>query len=297
MKDNLGIAFAGGGVKSVSQIALIEWLQQENLKADVISGTSAGAFIATLYALGLDAQTILEELEEALLIIETENLMHVSASKILFNRNVKHGIIDAAWLEFLIEQVCSKYDAKNIRDVKIPLAITAVDIYTGELIVFVSHPEKYHSTHRRTKVITDIPLSKAIRASMSFPLVFGSVHYQDHYLIDGGIRMNCPVPMLEDYGATKTLAITMRGEIDSEKPIDKKLDVASRVFELMSREAEYRHVIKADYHLNVPLPPVNIFDTQVTRKIFGYGVQTIEKEHEELKNFMKPKSFLRKLLK
>lgn len=295
MKNKRGIAFAGGGVKSVAQIALIDWLEKNHAHVDVVSGTSAGAFIAALFAMGLSSKEILMEIEEALLTIEQENLMHISATKLIFNRSVAHGVIDGLWLEKIIDNICKKYGVKHISDVKTPLAITAVDLYTGELIVFVSHPHLYSSTHRRTKVISDVSLSKAIRASMSFPLIFGSVSFEDKSLIDGGVRMNCPIPMLKDYGCDVTLGITMRGDIDSEKEITKKLDVANRVFELMSREAEFRHISKADLIFNVPLPSVNIFDTEITQKIYEYGLKEATLKNDDLLAFFKPKSFLQKI--
>lgn len=297
MQEKIGIAFAGGGAKSIAQLAMIKYIQDNDRKVDFVSGTSAGSLVATLFAMGLKYEEILDEIKEALKTIDEKNLMHVSPLSLIFNKSVQHGVIDATWLEELIEKILSKYNMHHLSDVKIPLAITAVDIYSGELIIFVSHPEHYTNTHPRSVVISDMTLAQAIRASMSFPLVFGSFQFNEYSLIDGGVRMNCPVPMLRDYGATKTLAITMRGKIDRTQAIDRSLAVANRVFELMSREAEYRHVDTADLVFNVPIGAVDIFDTQITDIILNQGFETLSLKKESLDEFFLRKTFLQKLLR
>lgn len=292
-----GIAFSGGGAKSIAQVAFIEYLELHNKEINFVSGTSAGSLIAALFSMGLNSQEILFELKDALYTIDNEKLLYPTPKDFIFNKQVKHGILDATWLENLIDRIVHKYNIHELSDVKIPLAITSVDLYTGELIVFVSHPHLYNNTHPRTKVISDSSLAQAIRASMSFPLVFGSMEYEDHSLIDGGVRMNCPIPMLKDYGADKTLAITMRGALDEKTPLEKKLAVANRVFELMSREAENRHVIKSDLVFNVPLGPLNIFDTQITDFIFNEGRKALIEQSDAIEAFFKPTHILDKIFK
>lgn len=287
MRRDVGVAFAGGGIKALSQIAMIEWMENQNITPYCVSGTSAGAMISALVSMGLNADEIFSEIKEAVIEIEQRKILKVSGRELLFNRTFKHGLIDNRKMENLITKICDKHGFKHIQDVTIPLAITAVDLYTGNLIVFVSHPHLYHNTHRRTQVISDISLAKAISASMSFPMVFGSVDYEDMALIDGGVRMNAPIPMLKDYGAKKTLAITMRGEIASDEPLNRSIEVISRVYDLLSREAEYRHTSQADYLLNVPVVVDNIFDLEAADRIYEQGKSVIEDQEHLLKTFFK----------
>lgn len=290
-----GIAFSGGGIKSISQIALVGWLEDNGIVPDCVAGTSAGSLIAAMLAMGLDAQTIKEEVKAALIEIEERHIMKVSGIDLLFNKELKHGMIDAQRIEGLIQEICDKYAFNHISEAKIPLAITAVDLYTGELIVFVSHPHLYKNTHRRTQVISDISFAKAMRASMTFPLIFASTFFEERYLIDGGVRMNCPVPMVKDYGASKVMAVTMRDAIHETEPLDKTLQVVNRIYDLMSREAEYRNILDADLILNLPVSPVNIFDVSMGESIYDLGVETILQEKDALDAFFKPRSLSSKI--
>lgn len=287
MRTDVGIAFAGGGIKTLCQPAFIEWMEVNNIHPQCVSGTSAGAMIASLVAMGLPADEIFDEIKEAILELEKRKVLRVSGIELLFQKNVKHGLIDGHRMLEIIEAICIKHRFEHISDVKIPLALTAVDLYTGTLVVFVSHPHLYKSTHPRTEVISDIKLSTAITSSMSFPMVFGSVEYEDYALIDGGVRMNAPIPMLRDYGAKKTLALTMRSTIDREASLDKALEVASRVYDVLSREAEARHVSRADYLLNFPVKPKNIFDLNAAHDIYNHGKEVVVAHDESLKAFFK----------
>lgn len=287
MRKDIGIAFSGGGIKTLCQPALISYLEDHKIRPVALSGTSAGAMIAALMAMGLSSEAVFEEIKGALVEIEQRKILRISGRELLFNKKVKHGFIDGHRMSTLVQEICDRLGFHHLSEVKIPLALTAVDLYTGTLVVFVSHPHLYNNTHRRTEVISDISLAQAITASMSFPMVFGSVEFEDYALIDGGVRMNTPVPMLKDYGAKKTLAITIRGPIDSDIPLNKSLEVISRVYDLLSREAEYRHSSKADYVFNVPVIVDNIFDLQAADKIYNQGLDQIEKERADLEAFFK----------
>lgn len=296
MVRKLGVAFAGGGIKSICQISLLKELERKNIKPDFVSGASAGAMIAALTAMGLSAEEVYQEINQAIVEIDQQKVFKISGRDLLFNKDLKHGVLDSGKVEKIVDTICLKYNVHHISDVKIPLAITAVDLQSGELIVFVSHPELYQNTHDRTVIISDISMAKALRATMSYPMVFSSVEFQGRTLIDGGVRMNCPVPMLKDYGADKTIAITMRGDIDEVIDVKGTFQLAGRVFEIVSREAEFIHSHSVDYLLNIPVGHVNIFDMDISEQIVDLGNQTIANQQISFDQFIdEEQGFINKL--
>ena len=48
----LGIALSGGGIRGIAHAGVLKALEDNNIKIDIIGGTSAGSLIASLYALG-----------------------------------------------------------------------------------------------------------------------------------------------------------------------------------------------------------------------------------------------------
>ena len=48
----LGLALAGGGIRGVAHIGVLKALEENNIKVDVIGGTSIGSLVASLHAMG-----------------------------------------------------------------------------------------------------------------------------------------------------------------------------------------------------------------------------------------------------
>ena len=48
----LGVALSGGGIRGIAHAGVLKALEENNIKVDIISGTSSGSIIACLYALG-----------------------------------------------------------------------------------------------------------------------------------------------------------------------------------------------------------------------------------------------------
>lgn len=65
-QKTIGLSFSGGGAKSFAEVAILDELDQKNIKISSVAGTSMGSFIAAGVAYGLSTQALKE------LIIETD---------------------------------------------------------------------------------------------------------------------------------------------------------------------------------------------------------------------------------
>ena len=54
----IGIALSGGGVRGASHIGVLKALEESNIKPDLISGSSSGSIVASLYAVGYSLNEI-----------------------------------------------------------------------------------------------------------------------------------------------------------------------------------------------------------------------------------------------
>ena len=48
----LGLALSGGGIRGIAHAGVLRALEENKIKVDVIGGTSSGALVASLYAMG-----------------------------------------------------------------------------------------------------------------------------------------------------------------------------------------------------------------------------------------------------
>ena len=56
----LGLALSGGGIRGAVHIGVLKAFEEQNIKIDVIGGTSSGSLVASLYAMGYSPVHIYE---------------------------------------------------------------------------------------------------------------------------------------------------------------------------------------------------------------------------------------------
>lgn len=59
MEYRTGLVLSGGGTKGIAHAGVLKFLEEKQIKVDVISGTSAGALVGALYAYGKSPEDIL----------------------------------------------------------------------------------------------------------------------------------------------------------------------------------------------------------------------------------------------
>ena len=172
-----GIAFGGGGARALSEIGVISELERHRITFDHVSGTSMGSLVAALYAQGLSAREMSRRFSEFL--PDDRGLLRYGLPFIAFfrDRNVNR----------VLRRVFGKL---RIEDLPLPLTIIAADLISGQEI-------------RITRGL----VWRAVRASMSLPVVFPPVRYHGYYLVDGGAINNVPGNVLREQGVERVLGI------------------------------------------------------------------------------------------
>lgn len=285
--NKIGLALSGGGIKAFSQVPVIAAIMDEGITIDAVSGTSMGSVIAALCAIGLSADEIMQEaLELERIIAERKILSRPSVKLLPFSKErIRGGLVDGQDLEDVLIERLDRYGVKHIQDVKIPLAITSVDLLSGKTLMFVSHPHLYNNTHpENTIVVSDIQLSTAVRASCSFPFAISSLPFEGYELVDGGLRQNLPIEPIYDYGCTKSIAVIMHSidkvELDQ---LDKLMDLGNRVLDIMRIEADIHHVEQADVVINIPLADVAVFEIGRGEYTIKKGLEVVEEHLEDIR--------------
>jgi NTE family protein len=268
MKRKLGLALSGGGIKAYTQIGVLRVLEEKKLRIDMISGTSMGSIIASLTAAGASPGALLVSMLELERHFSAERVFMRPNLRVLpFARNKLNGFIDADVFEKLVQEQLDKYNVTQLSDLKMPIAITAVDLISGKLVLFTNVPDAFKKQDEMI-IVSDITVAQAVRASSSFPIVFNTKKFGDMQLVDGGVKMNLPVPPLLMMGANKILSVTM----DDEKNFSESTrmsDIATRVIGLMSRDSHVGSKLQSDFNLNIDVSDIALFDV-------GKGERAVE---------------------
>jgi len=192
----VALALGSGGVRGLAHIGVIKTLVKNNIPIDFIAGTSIGALIGGLYA----AFKNTSQIEELLNQFSYRDFITIFANIDFRAKGLIKG--DRA-IQFLKEKVGNI----KIEELQIPFKAVATDINTGEVIVF----EKGN-------------LIEAIRASGSVPIVFRPMNFKGRYLVDGGISMPVPVPIVKEMGAELTIAVSLDAIYVFDKKIQQNIE-------------------------------------------------------------------------
>ena len=171
----IAIALGGGGAKGFAHIGVLKVLESHGIKPKIVTGTSAGSFVGSIYASGktpYQMQQIAQQLKESDLRDLTLNSQGIVLGQKLqdfVNRNVGN---------------------KPIEQFPIRFAAVATRLDNGKKAVFIKGN-----------------VGQAVRASCSIPNVFVPATIGKTKYVDGGLVSPIPVQTARDLGADIVIAV------------------------------------------------------------------------------------------
>ncbi len=200
-KKKVGLVLGCGGAKGLSHIGVIKYLEEMNVKIDFIAGSSIGALIGGAYAGGLS----IKEIEDIALKTDL-----TSTAKLFSPGFGKSGLVTGLKVQKFLTSILGK---KNIEELEIPFAAVATDLLTGQEIHFSKGD-----------------LVEAIRASISIPIVFQPVIWNNIILVDGGLVSPVPINVAREIGANHIIAVNVlssknMSDIKRDKKSDNKINL------------------------------------------------------------------------
>jgi NTE family protein len=165
MKKKISLALGGGGSKGNAHIGVLRAIDKENIEIIAIAGSSIGGLIAAVYLVGNTP----DEIEERLANTEFRRLFRRGP-------NAKNSLLGLAGVAELLTETIGD---TTFNQLPIPLALTAVDLITGQEIV-----------------LKDGRLMDAVFATIAVPGIFPPKEYKDYELVDGGLSNPVPVSIV-----------------------------------------------------------------------------------------------------
>jgi len=173
----VGLALSGGSALGSVHIGVIKSLAKHKIPISCVSGTSAGAVIAACLAFDVPLEKIIKVSKK----LSWSDISKFGYSKFGLKSNEPFG-----------KMVRETIGDVRIENARIPLAIVATDIDTGEKVVF-----------RKGSVV------KALMASACIPAFFIPVRIGKKKLVDGGLVENLPMSTLRGMGAEIKIGVDL----------------------------------------------------------------------------------------
>jgi len=238
VKKRIGLALSGGATRGLAHIGVLKALEDHHIKPDFLSGSSIGAFAAALYAFGVPVK----EMRRV-----GQNMTPLKVTKLKLSRYALFSN------EELGKLILAEIGKARIEDAKIPLAIIATDIGTGEKIVL-----------RRGEV------APAVMASSATPGIYTPIHIDGRMLMDGGIVEDVPVSPLRSMGAESVIAVNLSAERKYKTP-DDIIDLLFNAFDIAIDENTKVQVRDADVIIEPRLSDFPRMDTSQIDALIAEG--------------------------
>ena len=193
-RPKIGLALSAGGVRGFAHVGVLEVFSNARLPIDYLAGTSMGSVVGGFYAAGLPTDKLWELGEHISLKTITPDFNVMGLFRFLFARKLPTS---ANLAKFFEEQLGDK----QFEDLAIPFSCSAMDVKTGERVLFNSGP-----------------LAIAVRASMNLPGVFEPVQYRHRALVDGAVADYLPVDSVKQMGADYIIASVTPLDFSSKMP-------------------------------------------------------------------------------
>ncbi|MDR2138759.1 MAG: patatin-like phospholipase family protein [Tannerella sp.] len=161
---SIGLALSGGGAKGFAHVGVFKALEEFGIRPDIISGTSFGALMGTLFADGFSTG----EIEQLFSDREFTEFAHIQLPK--------SGIFDSSRFSRFLEQ---HLHARRFEELQIPLIVVATNLDNGT-----------------SRAFTSGPIVETVRASCSIPVLFSPVLIDGVHYVDGGLFHNFPVSFI-----------------------------------------------------------------------------------------------------
>lgn len=274
-----GLCFSGGGIKAFAHIGALKALEEKNLKFDMVAGTSSGSIVAILYALGYSSEEmyqILKKYMKKVRYIDIKNIFKIIIGLITTGKIVVDGLNSGSFLTKAMKEIGKENKITNMNEIKMSIVIPAVNLKSGEVIVFSSKQIRGNISDK-IKYITDAPIDVAVRSSCSFPGVFSPFTYRKMQLIDGGIRENVAWKELKQMGAEKILGINFESSENTTDCCKNMIEILERSIGLMEHELAGYELKGIDDLISIPTKKVGLLDTSKIDYLYETGYKIAKK--------------------
>lgn len=277
----VGLVLSGGGAKGIAHIGVIKALEENDIPVDCITGTSMGAIVGSLYSIGMSPDEMMAFIKSAVFqncatgtldpslkyyfsqpaptpAWASINLsLRDSANNDIAGQLIPTSLIDPLPMNIEFLQIFAPYTSQCLEDfdnLMVPYRCVTSDVY-----------------HKHKIVLDSGDLGRAVRASMSFPLVFRPIEMDGVLVYDGGIYDNFPVDVMqEDFNPDFIIGVSVSGP--DGKP--ERNSILSQLEDMIIQNNDYSVPSKNGIKIQCPVLNFGVLDFGQADVIYNIGYKT-----------------------
>lgn len=287
-RPKIGLVLSGGGAKGAAHVGVLKVLEENHIPVDYVAGTSIGAYVAGMYALGYSAAEI-----EAIMMnvdwnrgysdtIPRESLSYRDKQlrdkyNIPLNIGYSEGEVQApsgvlrgqTMSVLLRESTDVVREFASFDELAIPYRAVATDLVTS-----------------RAVVLTSGSVVNAMQASATVPGALQPMLIDDRLLVDGGIANNMPVDVVKAMGADIVIAVDIGSPLVGKEQLNGTLAVLNQLSTMLtaaSTEAQKKLLTDADVLIRPAIDDLSTTDFTVMSTALVLGEEAANTQVDKLK--------------
>ncbi|TPH16522.1 patatin [Litorilituus lipolyticus] len=287
-RAKIGLVLSGGGAKGSAHIGVLKVLEQEKVPVDYIVGTSIGAYVAGMYALGYSV----EEIETIMLslpwddgysdFIPREDLSYRNKQfRDRYNLGVRlgfsegeikvpHGLLLGQSAYQILRKSTDTVPAfESFDELAIPYRAVASDITTAEVVI-----------------LSKGSIHQAMKASAAVPGIVSAVEIDGKTLVDGGIANNMPIDVVKAMGADIVIAVDIGSPLAHEDELTSTVAVLNQLSTILTNNttlAQKELLTEKDILIRPAIDNLSTTDWSVLPKALELGEKQAQEQIEQIK--------------
>ncbi len=239
----IALALGGGGAKGFAHIGVIKVLESHGIKPKIVTGTSAGSFVGSIYASGktpFQLQQIAFSLKES------------DIRDLTLNRQ---GVVLGQKLQDYVNRQIAN---KPIEQFPIRFAAVATRLDNGKRADFIKGNA-----------------GQAVRASCSIPNVFVPATIGGTKYVDGGLVSPIPVQTAKDMGADIVIAVDISARPVGDKPLS-MFGLLDQTINIMGQQSINSELNKANIVIQPQVGHLGTLDLKASNEAILQGEKSAQ---------------------
>lgn len=237
--QKVGLVLSGGAASGVAHIGVIKALEENNIPIDYIAGTSMGALIGSLYAMGYSP-------EQMTTLIKSETFQNWSAGIVdqKYAYYFKRSDDNASWVTFKLDTSIINVIPTNLISpiamdfgmMEFTSAPAALSKYNFDSLFVPFRCVASDVEKKQSVIFRNGDLGQAVRSSMSFPFYIKPITVDGKLLFDGGLYNNFPSNiMYQDFFPDFMIG----SNVASNNPPPDEDNVLSQIRSMLQSKSDY----------------------------------------------------------
>jgi len=297
--QRVGLVLSGGGAKGLAHIGVIQALEEHGIPIDYVTGTSIGAIVGGLYAIGYTPDQMLEEFESEQFFLWSRGIIpeeykyfykKPELDSRMFSVSFKRKenllkpilpsyLIPTHQMDIAFMSIYAPGSAKannNFDSLMVPFRAVGADIY-----------------NKKPRIFRNGSLSNAVRVSMTFPFYFRPIVIDSVPLFDGGIYNNFPWDvMYEDFKPD----VIIGSKVSQNSPPPGEIDAFLQLEHMIMRMTDFDIPDTLGIVIDSDVEDLSLLDFSKSRELTRLGYEATLSLMDSIKSLVRRRVFLDEVL-